>query len=102
MGDDVLILVRRTFDDYGVLTGETRREVLCTLESVNRTEFYQAQATNLRPELVFVLNDYLDYEDEFLCIYGETWYRVIRTYRKGQGLEIIVQRAAAEEVGADE
>lgn len=100
--DEVLILVGRTFDDYGDITGETRREVFCRLESVSRTEFYQAQATDLRPELVFVLGDYLDYEDEFLCIYGGTWYRVIRTYRKGQELEIIVQRAAAEEVGADE
>jgi hypothetical protein len=100
--NDILILVGRTFDDDGNVKGETRREVFCKLESVGRTEFYQAQATDLRPELVFVLADYLDYEDEFLCIYGDTWYRVIRTYRKGQELEIIVQRAAAEEVGADE
>ena len=100
--NDILILVGRIFDDDGNVTSETRREVFCKLESIGRTEFYQAQATDLRPELVFVLADYLDYEDEFLCIYGDIWYRVIRTYRKGQELEIIVQRAAAEEVGADE
>ena len=69
------------------------------LASVGQQEFYQAQATDLRPELKFVLEDYLDYEGEFLCIYGEVWYRVIRTYRTGLALEVTVQRAAAEEIG---
>ena len=100
--NDILILVGRTLDDFGEVIAETRREVFCRLESIGRTEFYQAQATDLRPELVFVLADYLDYENEYLCIYGGDWYRVIRTYRKRQELEIIVQRASAEEVGADE
>lgn len=99
---EVLTLVKRTYDDDGNLFNETRRDVFCKLESISRSEFYQAQATVLRPELVFVLADYYDYEDEFLCIFEGTWYRVIRTYRKGQELEIIVQKAAAEEVGTDE
>lgn len=100
--NDILTLVGRSFDEDGNLTSETRRDVFCKLESVGRSEFYQAQATDLRPELVFVLADYYDYEGEFLCIYEGTWYRVIRTYRKGQELEIVVQTAAAEEVGTDE
>lgn len=99
---DILTLVHRTDDGDGNLFNETRRDVFCRLESIGRTEFYQAQATELRPELKFVLADYLDYEDEYLCIYAGVWYRIIRTYRTGQELEIIVQRAAAEEVGADE
>lgn len=99
---DILTLVGRTLaaDGYTVAS-ESRREVFCRLESIGCTEFYQAQATELRPELKLVLADYLDYEDEYLVIYEGVWYRVIRTYRKGQELEIIVQRAAAEEVGAD-
>lgn len=99
--NDILTLVGRSFDDDGNLMGETRRDVFCKLESVSRSEFYQAQATDLRPELVFVLADYYDYEGEFLCIFEGTWYRVIRTYRNGQELEIIVQTAAEEEVGAN-
>lgn len=97
--DEVLILVHREYDDFGHVVDETLREVFCRLESVSRTEFYQAQATNLRPELVFVLPDYLEYDDEHLCIYDDDWYRVIRTYRKGQELELVVQSASTEEVG---
>ena len=99
---DVLILVKRTFDGDGcTLLEESRREVFFRLGSIGQTEFYQAQATDLRPELKFVLADYLEYEGEYLCIYGDVWYRVIRTYRTGQELEIIVQRASAEEIGDD-
>ena len=101
--NDLLILVHRTLGDDGyTVIEQTEREVLCRLASIGQSEFYQAQATDLRPELKFVLADYLDYEGETLCIYGGTWYRVIRTYRAGQSLEIIVQRASREEVEAYE
>lgn len=97
--NELLTLVSRTYADDGVTkTGETRREVYCRLASIGQTEFYQAQATDLRPELKFVLADHLDYEGEYLCIYNGDWYRVIRTYRAGWSLEIVVQRASAEEV----
>lgn len=98
--NDILTLIGRTLDENGNVTAEERREVFCRLRSVGRTEFYQAQATDLRPELVFVLPDYLEYADEYLCIYNDTWYRVIRTYRTGQELELVVQRASVEEVEA--
>lgn len=97
--NEMLILVGRTLADDGyTVTGETRREVLCRLASIGQTEFYQAQATDLRPELKFILTDYLDYEGEYLCIFDDVWYRVIRTYRVGQALEIVVQKATPEEV----
>lgn len=97
---DVLLLVKRQFDDDGcTMLEETRREVFMRLASIGQSEFYQAQATDLKPELKFVLDDYLDYEGEYLCIYEGIWYRVIRTYRTGQALEVIVQRASAEEIG---
>ena len=99
--NDILTLVARTLDDYGNTTSETRQDVFCRLDSIDRSEFYQAQATDLRPELKFVLSDYYDYGGEYLCIYNSDWYRVIRTYRKGQELEIVVQKAAREEVGAN-
>jgi hypothetical protein len=97
--NELLILVHRELADDGyTVTGETQREVLCRLASIGQTEFYQAQATDLRPELKFILADYLDYEGECLCIFAGDWYRVLRTYRAGQELEIVVQRAAPEEV----
>lgn len=98
--NEVLILVKRQYDEDGcALLEETRREIFVRLASIGQTEFYQAQATDLRPELKFILDDYLDYEGEFLCIYDEVWYRVIRTYRTGQALEVTVQRASADEIG---
>lgn len=99
--NDLLILVHRVLDDDGyTVIEQTEREVLCRLASIGQSEFYQAQATDLRPELKFVLADYLDYEGEALCIYEGTWYRVLRTYRAGLELEITVQRASREEVEA--
>ena len=77
------------------------REVFCGLRSVSRTEFYQAEATGYKPELVFVLADYLDYNEETLADYNGQRYRVIRTYRTGQELELIVTKASAEEVEWD-
>lgn len=100
--NDVLTLVHRKLADDGyTVETETRHDVFCRLDSVSRSEFYQAQATDLRPELVFVLTDYLDYEGEYLCVYDSVWYRVIRTYRTGQELEIVVQKASGEEVNAN-
>lgn len=100
--NELLTLVARTLADDGyTVAEETRRDVFCRLASIGQTEFYQAQATDLRPELKFVLADYLDYNDEYLCIFNGTWYRVIRTFHAGQELEIVVQKAAPEEVDPD-
>lgn len=80
------------------VTETSSRDVLCGLRSIGLTEFYQAQATNYRPELKFVLADYLDYQGETYIRYNGDLYVVIRTYRTGQELEIVVGRASAEEV----
>ena len=81
-----------------LIEGKSRREVFCGLRSVGHTEFYEGYASELRPELKFVLADYLDYEGETFVKYDGTLYRVIRTYRAGQELEITVGRASLEEV----
>lgn len=78
-----------------------KREVFCGIRSVARSEFYQAEATGYKPELVFVLADYYDYEDETLVEYDGKRYRVIRTYRTGQALELVVTKASAEEAEWD-
>lgn len=77
------------------------REVFCGLRSVTRSEFYQANATGYKPELVFILADYYDYNGETLVDYDGQRYRVIRTYRTGQALELVVTKASAEEAEWD-
>ena len=93
--NEVLTLIQQTHgvDEYGdpAIT-ETTREVLAKLGSIGQKEFYQAHAVGLQPELKFVLADYLDYEGEALVEHNGQRYRVLRTYRKGQELELTVYR----------
>lgn len=88
---DVMFLVSTTTttDAWGdtVMT-ETRRQVFCEYRSIGTHEFYQAQATGLKPEIKLVIADYLDYNGEHLVDYDGRRYRVLRTYRTGQELEI--------------
>ena len=89
--DEILTLVTRTQDtdelgDPVITTAE--REVFCKVRSVGMREFYQAQATGLKPEIVFELSDYLEYENETHVIYNGETYRVLRSYRKGLTIEL--------------
>lgn len=92
---EVLTLIQQTrgVDDYGdpVIT-ETTREVFAKLGSIGQKEFYQAHAVGLQPELKFVLADYLDYDGEPMVEHNGQRYRILRTYRKGQELELTVYR----------
>ena len=94
-----LIKQKQGVDDYGdpVIT-ESARDVFARLGSIGQQEFYQAHAVGLKPEIKFVLTDYLDYEGENLVQYEGQRYRVLRTFRKGQELEITVYQ----EVNPDE
>lgn len=91
--NDVITLIKQTHsvDDYGdPLVAESTRDVFARLGSIGQQEFYQAHAVGLKPEIKFVLADYLDYEGESHVQYEGQRYRVLRTYRKGQELEITV------------
>ena len=93
--NEVLTLIQQTqgVDDYGdPVIQETTREVFGRLQSVGQAEFYQAHATGLKPELKFILADYLDYDGETLVEHGGQRYRVLRTYRAGQALELTLYR----------
>lgn len=93
--NEVITLIKQTHsvDDYGdpVIT-ESARDVFARLGSIGQQEFYQAHAVGLKPEIKFVLTDYLDYDGESLVQYEGQHYRVLRTFRKGQELEITVFR----------
>jgi len=82
-----------------LIKDDTSRQVFCRLASVGMKEFYEANARDFYPELKFILADYLEYNGEQLVQHGEQMYRVLRTYRTGQELEIVVERASAEEGG---
>lgn len=85
-------------DIITLVSDSGRREVFAELRSISQTEHYQAAAVDYHPELKFVIADYLDYQAETLVEHEGTLYRVLRTFRAGQELEIVVERASAEEV----
>lgn len=99
--NEVVTFIQQTrgVDDYGdpVVT-ETTRDVFCREASIGQSEFYQAHANGLKPEIKLVLTDYLDYQNEALLRYtplGQTepqLYRVLRTFRAGQELELTCYR----------
>ncbi len=101
---DILTLIQRTpgrNENGDPVILESSRVVFCGVRSIGQQEFYQASATDFHPELKLILADYLDYQDERLVAYNGVRYRVIRTYRAGQELELTVERAAAEDGGAN-
>ena len=60
------------------------------LKSISQSEFYQAHAQGLKPEIKFVLADYLDYEGQEELIYNNFRYKVLRTFRpEGKEIEIV-------------
>lgn len=65
---------------------------LCKLMSVGRTEFYNAAATGLKPELVFVIHGY-EYNDQKQVYFEGIRYNVIRTYATGfEEVELTCER----------
>ena len=105
MYNEVITLVaeEKQPDEYGDLQiTESTRDIFATLKSISQSEFYQAQAAGLKPEVKFVIADYLDYEDEKVIRYtpyGASTpeeYRVLRTYRDGNTLEIVCKRGVDE------
>lgn len=87
--DDAMRLVKTTYrnDAEGNQIATTEeRPVYCQVNSVTRSEFYQAAQVDMHPEYVFILTHYRDYEGEKFIKYVDwmnkehTLY-VTRVYR---------------------
>lgn len=103
--NEVLTLIKRTPDvdaNGDPVTTETRRDVFARMSSIGMREFYAASSTDFHPEAKFVLADYLDYDDETLVIHDGHPFRVLRTYRNGQELELTVESAPVDDFEEDE
>lgn len=89
--DHELILIGTTMGENDIgdpIKITTRRSVLCAMQSVTRSEHYQAAAQGVRPSIVFLLNRY-EYQGEIKTEFEGKTYNVIRTYspNKGKGLD---------------
>lgn len=105
--DHELTLIRREYplDEYGLpqtdedgnqIVTEIETVILCGLKSVGRTEFYNAAATGLKPELVFIVHGY-EYSGESAIEFAGNRYRVIRTYAPGfEEMELTCEKVIAD------
>lgn len=96
--DHELTLISQTYteDEIGnQVPVEVKIPILCGLKSVTRSEFYNAAANGLKPELIFVVHGY-EYKGEKQVEFEGSRYNVIRTYSKDfEELELTCERVAA-------
>ena len=72
---------------------------LAKLKSIGQKEFYQAQANGLKPEIKFVLPDYLDYDNQEEIIHNGFRYKVLRTFKNEDNeIEIVCYGSVRMEV----
>lgn len=101
MYNEVIYLVAKTSTTNNVgdqIKTEERTMRFAKLKSIGQSEFYQAQAIGLKPEIKFVLPDYLDYNNQEEIIYNGFRYKVLRTFRTGNELEIVCYGGVRAEV----
>lgn len=93
MTDTLTLIVQSvTTDNYSrEVVSEVEREIYCKVDSVSQTEFYSAANTELQPEYRFTVF-FGDYNGEDVCEFQGTRYAIYRTYRRGDDLELYVER----------
>ena len=100
MFDSVITLMKETntINEYGdTVQTFAERTVFAEVKSIGQSEFYQAEAVGLKPEVKFVIADFADYQNEKQLKYTpfggtEEIYTVLRTYRNKINLEIVCAR----------
>lgn len=92
--DDILYLVSEivTENDMGDFIKETTESMIfAKKKSVRQSEFYQAAANGLKPELVFEIHAF-EYNEEKKVKYNDKYYTVIRTYQiNDDDLELVCE-----------
>lgn len=92
----VVTLIKTLPDPVGVYEAPpiVETELYCDVESVKRSEFYEARNHGLKPEWVLVLSDYADYDGQTVCKFEGAYYNIIRTYtRNDHAIELTIERA---------
>lgn len=93
--DTYITLIERTPADEPDENGntvytESERRVFAQWDGVKRSEFYQAAAVGLKPELIFRINERC-YGGERYIEHNGKRYRVLRTYPlSGERIELVV------------
>lgn len=91
MYNEIIYLVTKTSETNKVgdsIKKEEKKMRFARLKGIGQSEFYQAQAQGLKPELKLVLPDILDYEGQEEVIYNNFRYKVLRTFKPDDTNEI--------------
>lgn len=97
-----LVSTNKTTNDVGdMIANETKVPRFAKLKSIGQSEFYQAQAQGLKPEIKFIISDYLDYDNQEIVIHNNFRYKVLRTFRSGNEIEIVCYGGVRMEVVED-
>lgn len=104
MYNEMIFLVSKTRIKNNVgdlIDSEDKKMRFAKVKSISLNEFYQAQAQGFKPEVKFVLADYLDYENQEEVIFSGFIYKVMRTFRSGNEIEIVCYGGIKLEVADD-
>jgi SPP1 family predicted phage head-tail adaptor len=104
MYNEVIYLLskQKTTNDVGdVIETPIKLMRFARMKSIGQAEFYQAQAQGLKPEIKFVLADYLDYDNQMEVVHNNFRYKVLRTFRTGNEIEIVCYGGVRMEVFED-
>lgn len=92
MWRDVIQLVTATHsvNEYGdAVQTDTLVSAFANKKAIRQSEFYQAHATGLKPELMFEIRS-VDYNEQQELIFNAKRYQVIRTYTKNDEIVELV------------
>lgn len=79
-----LVSYEITKDDIGNdVKTPIKKTVLCRVDSIGQSEFYNANVSGLKPELK-IITKVFEYQGEKEVIFEGVEYEVIRTYYKGE------------------
>lgn len=84
-----LLSITNTVNNAGdSISVPVEREVFADCKSIRQTEFYQAAATGLKPEIMFEVWS-IEYAGEKQLKYEGKVYTIVRTFSKGELTELI-------------
>lgn len=72
------------------------KKVFCNKKSVGGREFYQATQQGIKPELIIEIYA-LEYDDQTHVRHNNKLYRVIRSYEKGDKVELTCEATVNEQ-----
>lgn len=71
-------------DNGDIINIAKERKVLAYISSIKQSEFYQAQANGLKPEITFIIRSF-EYKGEMSIRQGNKKYKLLRAFNRADG-----------------